>query len=85
MTEERRSGDDPVFPNDADPSCFGFTYGRGLSKRDHYAALFVAGLLANASCVDAHSDFGNDHLVNLAIDYADRLVKKLGEADRGDA
>jgi hypothetical protein len=84
MTDERRersrseSGDFPAFPCD---------YSRvrphtnGMSKREHYAALICAGLMANP----AYADMSGYGLVDYAIDYADRLVERLAKADREDA
>lgn len=86
MTEEMRSvrsvrtdrpGDLPVHPIVLDT----VTYGLGMSKREHFAVLLLAALLSNPVA----SEGSTEELLNASVSLSDRLVAKLGEADRGDA
>lgn len=86
MTDERqvrtvrsvRPGDLPVHPIVLDA----LTDRPGMSKREHYASLILAGLYANPAFPDNDD---NPDFVSMAVSEADRLVAKLSEADRGDA
>lgn len=81
MTEEprlirpRRPGDDPAFPIVADT----LIHQTGMSKREHYAALFAAGLFANPK----YEDKSLYTLVDWAIDASDRLIE-MTKVDRED-
>jgi hypothetical protein len=84
MTEERRGrtlpGDLPAFPNDTDPSGYGFEFGLGMSKREHFAVLLLAGMNANPDRAAASLVMVTD-----AINQADLLIEALAEADREDS
>ena len=82
MTEEprqirsRRPGADPAFPTGSDRSMDSRNW--GLSKREHFAVLLMAGLNANP-------EFGsksNGVLASLVIEQADELLASLAESDR---
>lgn len=49
----------------------------GITKREHFASLLAAGLMANP----AYQDRSLYTLVDWAIDASDRLVEKLDELD----
>jgi hypothetical protein len=91
MTDERQErtirsplGDRPAFPETSyyDETPTGQI--SGLTKREHYASLFVSAFLANPAGDEDLSECANN-LVNMAIQFADILVSKLAEADRGDS
>jgi hypothetical protein len=87
MTEERRPrthiGLEPAFPNDADPSAFGFSFGLGLNKREHFASLILAGMNANPD--PQFRELTHVEMVERSIEQADLLVEALVKADREDA
>jgi hypothetical protein len=78
MTEERTRGTDCALPSDAGLLSL---ERRGLSKREHFAVLLLAGMNANPN----HAEVGSYTLCDWAIDQADRLILKLSQADREDA
>jgi hypothetical protein len=84
MTQDSRPrsgpGDVPAFPNDTDPSGYGFEFGLGLSKREHFAVLLLAGMNANPDRAAASLLMVTD-----AINQADLLIEALAEADREDS
>jgi hypothetical protein len=88
MTDERQVrtirsplGDRPVYPqalfNDEDETW----EISGLTKREHFAALILAGFCSRSH--EKHWTYLSR--VEEAISVADLLVSKLAEADRGDA
>jgi hypothetical protein len=82
MTDQRPLrpiGSVPAFPNDQ-----GLTIADrvGMSKREHFAALFMAGMFANSAI---SLDTTSDDLAIVAIRSAEALIEKLGEADREDS
>lgn len=86
MDEKRRPrspGLDPAFPNDADPSAFGFSFGLGLNKREHFASLILAGMNANPD--PQFRELTHVEMVERSIEQADLLIEALVKADREDA
>jgi hypothetical protein len=79
MTEERRGrsgpGDEPAFPCD-------YSMARpqkdGMSKREHYASLLLAGMNANP----ANNNLCHAHMIDMALDQTDQLLKALAKADQ---
>lgn len=71
-------GSVPAFPNDQ-----GLTIADrvGMSKREHFAALFVAAMYGNPT---VHAATPYEDLATVGIKQADVLLKMLAEADRGD-
>ena len=67
---------DPAFPNGNDRSLDSRNY--GLSKREHYAALILAGLNANPELI--HN--GPRNLAITAIEQAEHLVALMQFSDR---
>lgn len=83
MTEERspRSipfGGDPAFPTQESNR---YESEKGLSKREHFAVLLLAGMNANPDNKElCHAD-----MIDLALNQTEQLLKALSEADRGDS
>jgi hypothetical protein len=86
MTDERQvrtirsvpPGNKPIHPIFPDV----YIEKQGLSKLEHYAALFLAGMCANPAI---SLDVPPQDLARTAITQAGVLVAMLSEADRGDA
>ncbi len=51
-------------------------YSKGLSKREHYAALAMQGLIAS----DPNDKMTAERMANLAVELADELIKRLAES-----
>lgn len=79
MDEKRRPrspGLDPAFPNEKSM----IRSKNGISKRDHFASLILAGMNANPDLQSTHIE-----RIEWAIEQADLLIEMLVKADREDA
>lgn len=81
MTEERRPrspGLDPAFPNDKSM----ILSKNGISKRDHFSSLILAGLNANPD--PQFAQLTHIEMIERSIEQADLLIEMLARADRED-
>lgn len=82
MDEKRRPrspGLDPAFPNDGSL----ILSRKGISKRDHFASLILAGMNANPD--PQFRELTYMEMVERSIEQADLLIEALVKADREDA
>jgi hypothetical protein len=83
MTEERKGrsdlGDMPAYPCDYSRL---LPKNNGMSKREHYAVLLLAGFNANPSLP---GNLNRYDLIGAAIGQADALIDALARADREDS
>lgn len=72
---EKSSGADPAFPSGS-----GDAMQWGMSKREHFAALLLAGLYSNPIYVEE----SRRSLARVAIHQADLLLQQLAETEKHD-
>lgn len=59
------------------PAKYGLPTAMGLSKREHFAAMAMQGLLSNPAIIDTLNDLSYKYIANSAAVQADALLERL--------